>query len=346
MTDPAPSPPLRLSVVVVGRDGYRTLHPILACLAEQTIAGSLEVIAVLPEEEDPGPAGEAAGRFGAFVPVPVGPFRSRGWAAAKGVRRATAPLVAFSENHCFPDPDWAEALLAAFDGDVVGVAPAILNGNPEAALSWAAYATGYASFAPEGPAREVEEMPVHNAAYRRSALEARDNRLEALLADDRALQRDLRAAGGRFRFAPAARSRHINEATYRLALGLNYVNGRRYGAARSEAWGPGRRLAFAAAAPLLSLAVLRNNLRRVAGLDLGGRRGAKLYLDLWLLSAAHALGEAVSYLGRRADRFPFIEGEAFMITERLGRRGLGDPRLARFIRSATPLRQHRTPASP
>ena len=35
-----------------------------------------------------------------------------GRAYAAGVRTATAPLVAFTEDHCYPEPEWAEAFSA------------------------------------------------------------------------------------------------------------------------------------------------------------------------------------------------------------------------------------------
>ena len=70
---------------------------------------------------------------------------------ATAVVAATAPIVALTENHCFPDPDWAEKLVAAYDGDYAGVAPAIGNANPETTLSWAMYGAGYAKFSIEKP---------------------------------------------------------------------------------------------------------------------------------------------------------------------------------------------------
>lgn len=345
MTETPDGPYLpRISVIVVGRDGYRTLHPILACLAEQTVARDMEVIAILPAAEEPGPSAEAVGRFGAFTSVVVGLIGNRGAAAAKGVRHATAPVVAFTENHCFPDPDWAEILLAHYDDGIDGVAPAILNANPETALSWGAYASGYGTFAAAGGVRDVGEMPLHNASFRKAALDARGNRLEELMSDERWLQRDIRVVGGRFRFVPAARARHVNEATYRLAVALNAINGRRYGTARARGWGRGRRLAYALGFPLLAVPVLRANLRRLEGAN-GVRRGPKLHLDLALLSLAHTFGEAVAYLGWGKELFPFQDEEEFMVTERLAPERPRDPRIAGFVAKASPILPRRPRAA-
>lgn len=338
MKDVAGGSPLLLSVVVVGRAGFASLRSILACLAEQTIAARMEVIAVLPTL-DGDPAPETTQAFGALRLVPVGPIENRGVAAAHGVRAATSPVVAFTENHCFPDPDWAEALVTAHDGDWAGVAPAILNANPESMLAWTSYAGGYVAFDAGKPAGEVEEMPIHNASYRREVLVPLANELDDLLADERRLMRRLKAGGARFLFQPKARARHVNEATWELVLSLSYYNGRRFGGRRGEAWSWPKRLAYAAAFPLLSLPLLRDTLRQVAPLKDRPALASPPFLGaLWLQALAHGLGEAVGYLKGPRDTFDFVEAEEFMILERLGGRPVGDPRLARFTALAVPSR--------
>lgn len=335
--DEATRPALSV-VVVVGRDGFASLRSILACLAEQTIAGRIEVIAALPDlAGDPPP--EAAGAFAALRTVPVGPIENRGVAAAHGVRAATAPILAFTENHCFPDPDWAENLVAAHDGRLAGVAPAILNANPETILGWVSYSGGYVAFSDERPAGEVPEMPMHNSSYRRDLLVPLANELDELLADERRLMRRLRADGARFRFHPAARARHVNEATWGLVLGLSYCNGRRYGGRRGEAWSWPRRLAYALAFPLLSLPVLRDAVRDIAPVRGRPPLSAGFVGALWLQSLAHGLGEAVGYLRGPRDLFDFVELEEFMILERLGRKRPEEARMARFVALASPVRR-------
>lgn len=334
MNDVAAALPV-ISVVVVGRAGFESLRPLLACLADQTIAGRMEVVAVLPTlEGDPPPDCVAA--FAALRRIAAGPIGNRGAAAAHGVRAATAPIVAFSENHCFPEAGWAEALVAAHDGAVVGVAPAILNANPESVLSWTSYTGGYVMFAEHKPAGEVAEMPLHNASYRREALLPLANELDDLLADERRLMRRLQAGGARFRFHPEARARHVNEATWRLVLGLSYFNGRRYGGRRGEAWSWPKRMGYAMAFPLLSLPLLRESARQVAPLAGRPSLASPAFVGaLWLQALAHALGEAVGYLNGPKDVFDFVDDEEFMILERLGGRSPRDPQLAGYLTVAS-----------
>jgi hypothetical protein len=85
----------RPSVVIVGRDGMASLGPILLCLAGQTIAGEIEMIAVLPQHAAPPDAmAPWADRFHPVRAVSVPAIGNRGRAAAAGVRPAPAPVLA------------------------------------------------------------------------------------------------------------------------------------------------------------------------------------------------------------------------------------------------------------
>ena len=320
-----------LSIVLVGRDGYRTIRPILACLARQTIADRIEVVAVLPQAEEPGLPDEITGAFGTFKPVVVGPISNRGVAAAEGVGHVRAPVVAFSENHCFPEPDWAERLLPHYDDPTVaGAAPVVSNGNPETGLSWACYATGYANFVAD-ELGDVDQMPNHNTTYRTSELTRRSNRLTELLRHEGKLQADIRAEGGRFVMDPKARTRHLNEATWYLSVGLNYINGCYYGASQVQVYSWPQRIARAIAFPLAAIPIFRGNLRRLAAVEGRSHMDVEGYLGLGVMSLAHAFGEAVAYLGYKPTDFRFLEEEVYMVTERLGRRQLTDPEIAGFV---------------
>ena len=58
---------------------------------------------------------------------------NRGLAAARntGIRAATAPVVAFLDDDCEPEPEWARELLDAYDDGVIGVGGDIVPCGPE-----------------------------------------------------------------------------------------------------------------------------------------------------------------------------------------------------------------------
>ena len=88
--------------------------------------------------------------FAACRVVEVGPITQRGDAAAKGIRAATAPIVAMIEDHSYPEPEWAEALLRAHAGPWTVVGPVVANANPDYAASWVNYVLGVRRLRPAG----------------------------------------------------------------------------------------------------------------------------------------------------------------------------------------------------
>jgi glycosyltransferase involved in cell wall biosynthesis len=111
---PAPA----MAVVICSLDGADGVRRCLESLARQTIASRLEVIVVDDGSTDA--TAEVAEACGARV---LRHEVNRGLAAARntGVLAASAPVVAFLDDDCAPDPTWAETLLAGYEDDVLGV---------------------------------------------------------------------------------------------------------------------------------------------------------------------------------------------------------------------------------
>lgn len=319
-----------LSVIVVTRDVYQTLRPIVTALGRQTIAERIELVVVAPATAGATVPPADAAPFHSVQVVGVGAVSNRGRAAAHGVLAAHSPVVALSENHCFPQPDWAELTLAAHEGPWVGVGPSVRNANPESLLSRAMHNFGYGMFPWTGTAGPVEELPLHNSSYRREHLDAPVAELEHLLGNERRLQRKLRAQGLELYFDPRPVKWHINEATWRLLTGMWFFGGRGYGATRTKDWPSWKRAMYAAAAPVLPLPISHNVWQRLGRAD-ELPRSLGLGLVVLIGAACHAGGEALSYLGLERTEFPFVEHEEFMIRERLGGRALTLPHVAALV---------------
>jgi glycosyltransferase involved in cell wall biosynthesis len=99
----------------------------LRALKEQTIFSDLEMIVVDDGSTD---KTSAVGRdHGATV---VRHERNRGLAAARnsGLDVASAPVVAFLDDDCEPEPKWAEQLLSGYEEGVAGVGGSIMPKAP------------------------------------------------------------------------------------------------------------------------------------------------------------------------------------------------------------------------
>ncbi len=327
MTPSKPGPDL--SVVVVTRDNFRSLRPIARALRDQTIADRIELVIAAPRGAVADPPPDAAA-FHSVQVIEVGPVVNRGRAAAPAVLAAKAPVVALTENHCFPTPHWGERVLASHAQGWAGVGPAVGNANPESRLSLAMHAFGYGQFPRAAVAHEVEELALHNSSFRRDVLPQDLETLEDLLGDERRLHRALRDQGHTLRFDPAVVKWHINEATWTLLGGMHYYSGRRYGGTRSAHWTIRRRALYTVLAPGLTLPIARNLWVK---LPPAGEipRDLPLALLIGVCALLQAFGEAGSYLRGPQEEFPFVEEEEFFIRERLGGRPLTRPEVAAFV---------------
>jgi glycosyltransferase involved in cell wall biosynthesis len=115
--------PTELSVIICSLNGAAGVDHCLRALAAQTISRSLEVIVVDDGSTDAtSEAGNARGAIVIRHPV------NRGLAAARnsGLSAATAPVIAFLDDDCEPEPTWAEQLLSGYGEGVIGVGGQIL----------------------------------------------------------------------------------------------------------------------------------------------------------------------------------------------------------------------------
>jgi len=326
------SPEPALSVVVVTKDVYQTLRPVVTALGRQTIADRIELVVVAPAAARGAVPRSDAVAFHSVQVVEVGPVSNRGRAAAHGVAAARAPIIALTENHCFPDPDWAELTLEIYrEGPWAAVGPSVQNGNPERFRSRAMHSFGYGRFPRTGAAGPMEELPLHNSSFRREVLQMPIAELEQLLGNERRLHRRLHDEGKVLYFDPRATKWHLSEATWRLLTGMWFCGGRGYGAGRTRGWPSWKRAIYAAAAPLLTFPIAANVWKR---LDTADPLPRTLGLGLVVLagSACHAAGEFLSYVGVVRTEFPFVEAEEFMIRERLGGTALRIPHVAALVR--------------
>jgi hypothetical protein len=273
-----------LTFLVVA-DHYRYVRELVEALRVDDERDRIEVVVGAPSEAEFGLDETSADGLELRV-VETGrvPLQeARGIAA----RTARAPHVFVGETHCFPEPGWGRAILAAHEEGWDVVVPAMTNANPGSTLSCAAFLLSYGRFAAPASQHELDAVPTHNASIPRDSVAAHfDSRWGfADVAHDE---------GERIVLAPAARMAHLNVTGRRDWLRELYGAGRLYGADRSRGWPPARRFAYAAAAPLLPFVQVAHALRRTG---IGRFRSLPpLTLPAMLLgSAASIAGEVAAY---------------------------------------------------
>jgi glycosyltransferase involved in cell wall biosynthesis len=288
-----------LSVVIV-TDVYETIRKTVRHLRAQTVADRIELVVVAPEGRlDLDEA--ALAELHSHRVIRVAEIRSLSWARAPGIREARAPIVALAESHCFPEPEWAERLLAAHADGWAAVGPAVFNANPGSVVSWVNLFLDYGPWLGPTPGGQMDDLPGHNSSYKRELLLEYGERLEAMLEAETIMHADLRDRGHRLYQEPSARAAHVNVTRTAAWIGERFQTGRRFGSARSHAWPPWRRAVYAAGSPMIPVVRLRRLRRDLARTGTGRELRGYGYVLLGFALAVSAAGELVGYATGSGD---------------------------------------------
>jgi GT2 family glycosyltransferase len=282
-----------LSVILSAPDGYDSVRQTVAHLRAQTARDRLELLLVLPARNAAVEMTDLAD-FPWFKRVESSPG-SIGCANAAGVRQATADVVVLAEDHCFPDPGWAEALLDAHREAWAAVGPGVRNANPASAVSWADFFIGYGPWMLPATRREADFLPGHNSSYKREVLLAYGADLEQMLEAETVLHWDLRQRGQRLLLEPTASVAHTNFSLWRSWLPVQYHAGRVFAGSRILGMPGWKRAVYVAGAPLIPLVRLARIARQAAMARLLGRFTTSLHA-LAAGLVLDGLGQFMGYL--------------------------------------------------
>lgn len=295
-----------LSVVVVTPSGFDVVRKAVDHLRAQDARDRIELVIVAPSEAELGPLGDAVEGFCAYRVVETGPLTTTGRAIVAGFHAAAAPLVSYVEEHCYPLDGWAEAVIAAHDGPWAAVGSSLENANPESVVSWAMLLMDFGPAVELAEPGEVRALPSHQTSYTRPALEGHGQDLHQLLEVEAVLQASLVARGDRLYMESAARRAHLNPTRVRSMASGQYLAGLQYAPLRirQEGFSGMRRLAYAAAAPLIFVVQMGRTLRQIARIGRTRELVPQILPALVLGLAAQQAGETVGYVTGRQARAP------------------------------------------
>jgi glycosyltransferase involved in cell wall biosynthesis len=105
----------KVAVITPVRNGADDIRELLACLERQTLpASDFEIVIGDDGSTDGGTDGIATAD--GHVKVAVGPPTNSYAARNRAVAASTAPVLAFCDSDCRPEPEWLESGLAALEG--------------------------------------------------------------------------------------------------------------------------------------------------------------------------------------------------------------------------------------
>jgi Glycosyl transferase family 2 len=280
-----------ITVVLPTTSDFESIATTVRHLSRQGIADRVELVVVAMARPD-FLADASAFRSLWGAQVVHTDRQSHGHACAAGVRAARADVVAFAEDHCFPEPGWAEALLAGYSSpEIVAVGPIFRNANPATLVSWCDFVIGYGPWINPHTAGDQPFLAGHNSSYRREVLLALGPRLAEGLESETVLHMELRAGGRRLVVEPRARAAHTNFGRFDVWLPVQYHCGRVFAAQRANRWSWPRRALYAAASPLIPCVRFVRALRQL-------RRSPETRPSLLRLAPLLALGLAADGLGQ------------------------------------------------
>ena len=212
------------------------------------------------------------------------------------IRKSSGEFIMLAEDHCLPDADWADAMLARLSADWDAVGSALRPGNRGSLWARASFLIGYAEWM----------MPIHggpastlcgwNVVVRRSLLEALRTDLEDLLLVGAFIIRRLQSQGARFYVEPRARMRHFDPSGFAYQMLLVGLVGLGFGALRTRSWPLAVRLLYPLGTPLIALLHAKRAVKQYYRARATAGLGLSALLGCCVLAAAWGVGEGVGAL--------------------------------------------------
>ena len=268
------NPKIALSVVILTPDRYDRIRKTIEHLRRQTARDCMEVVIAAPSLRELQPDHTELSDFAAVRLVEVGPIQSTGEPRATATRAATGPVIAYAEDHCWPEPNWAAALIEAHRESWAGVGATLMNANAGSVLSWAALLLNFGPSVDRHASGACDYIPTHNSSYKADLLHSYGEQLGFLLAAEGLLQADLIRQGHQLFLQAKARAAHINTSAFSAFLREQYWGTRVFWASRveREKWSVIRRGGWAVATPGLIPVRFQRALRNALRIGFPARR--------------------------------------------------------------------------
>ena len=286
-----------LSAIIISPDGLTTVRRLVDHLAKQSARQEMELVFVFPESASKLLDEPTVGKFAAVQVITVENMVSTSVARAAGIRAAIAPIVVMTEDHSFPESEWAEALIKAHNADWAVIGPSVKNGNPYSLLSWANFAIEYNDWLHPVPAGEIMHLPGHNSAYKRDILmQVYDDDLENWFDSESVLHWDMRARGYRLAADPEVVTFHWNFSKLWPTMKLRWHAGRQFAGCCKLRWAKSRSLLYFFGSPLIPLVRLYRIVKQLRHPERPAHLLPRLIPVCLFLLGVEAAGGAVGFL--------------------------------------------------
>lgn len=291
--DPHDEPPL--SVVLTTPGEFHELRTTLRHLATQTVQSQIELILVAPKSSAFDVDQTLVEGFFSVRVLRIPAVRNVAEGNAAGVRAACGRVIVFAEDHCFPEPNWAAALIDAHRAPHAVVGPVVRNANPATSISWADFLAGYGPWMEGGHRPAVDFLPGHNSSYKRETLQGLGDDLETALEAETLFHQRLARDGASLHLEPRAVVSHVNFALPGSFAGAQFLNGRMFAGMRSRDWGIGKRFFYFCASPAIPTFRLLRTIPTWKQLPVSTNMKARILFALLFGLTVDGAGQMIGY---------------------------------------------------
>ncbi|MCP4358089.1 MAG: glycosyltransferase family 2 protein [Chloroflexi bacterium] len=287
------SPINTLTVVIILLQGREKLTRCLNTLANQEAAPIIDII--VPFDDSYPDVVSLESDFPAVQFISVPGQHTYAELRTVGVKQANGRIVAITEDHCIPAPQWAAEIMKAHEREVTAVGGPVDKATPDSALNWSLYFADYVRYANPMPAGETHHLTDCNVTYKLDKLQT----IASVWQDEfhePEVHGAIEAQAGKLWFSPGVLVEQQRSITLGDAVRDRYTFGRLFGGRRAMTASLGQRLAYLLISLLLPLLLILRIAQNVFG---KGRYKSEFFrslLHIILLSFMWALGEFIGYL--------------------------------------------------
>mgnify|MGYP001821258767 CR=1 FL=1 len=289
---------LDLSVVIVTLVDTEHLRRCLDALGRQETQATFEVIVPLDETVDSTTA--LQNDFPKVNFIDLSGRRTYAELRAAGAHQAQGKLLAVTEDHCLPDTDWVQSIVAAHAGPSMAIGGVVKKQGPDKSLNWAVYFLDYLRYMPPVEEHETHELTDLNVSYKMSALREIADVWEKEFHEP-TVHSALGERGGKLLLSPSIVVHQRRQLKIGHALWDRYAFGRLFGSTRASSVSAGKRLVYALLAPALPVLLVVRLTRHIMNKKRHGKEFVLALPAIILLASAWAWGEFVGYLTGKSE---------------------------------------------
>jgi hypothetical protein len=297
--EPEPQQSLPLSAVVITVESAARLRSCLGALRQQVAAPAMETL--VPWDGSHGDCAPLEQDYPEVKFVRTGNQKlTFAQLRAIGIAQSEGRIVAITEDHFTPAPDWCSQILETHSGPHAAIGGAVEKQTPDAVLSWAFYLADYLRYLDpvEGPSRHLTDG---NVTYKRAALDG-IRELWKTEFHENVIHGALVERGQSLWLSPKIVVRQKRQISLGAAVRDRYSFGRLFGSTRAEGMSATQRLKLMVLCALLPAVLLMRVTSHVVRTRRYTGAWLRAFPALVLISTVWSWGEFVGYVTARPDQ--------------------------------------------